>query len=125
MDETGKKIILVVDDNEMNLKLFRSIIMITQYGILEAMDAKTGIEMAHTHNPDLILMDIQLPGMDGVTATRILREDPKIKSIPILAITGNTNITHEMESCFNDFIFKPFNLKDFVNKLDHYLKEAQ
>jgi two-component system, cell cycle response regulator DivK len=124
MDKTGKKTVLVVDDNEMNLKLFRSILKITPYSILEAMDAKTGIEMARTHQPDMILMDIQLPGMDGFSATKILREDTRMKSIPILAITGNTNIPDEMKSYFNDFVFKPFNLKNFIEKLDHYLKET-
>lgn len=124
MDETGKKTVLVVDDNELNLKLIRSIFTITPYSIIEAVDAETGIEMALMHKPDMILMDIQLPRMDGVSATKILREDTKMKSIPILAITGDTNITIEMKSCFNDFIFKPIDLKDFLKKLDHYLKET-
>jgi len=122
MDSTAKKVVLAVDDNELNLKLFRSIISITDYSIIEALDAETGIEMARRHRPDLILMDIQLPRMDGVTATRILREDPAMKSVPILAITGNTTISDEMKSCFDDYIFKPFDLKKFIAKLDHYLK---
>jgi len=123
MESKVKKTVLVVDDNELNLKLFRSIIMITPYSIIEALDAETGIEMARTQKPDLILMDIQLPRMDGVTATKILREDPSMKSVPILAITGNTNISDEMETCFDDYILKPFDLKKFIEKLDHYLKD--
>jgi CheY-like chemotaxis protein len=122
MDETRKKTVLVVDDNDLNLKLIRSILMTTPYNILEAVDAETGIEKARKHQPDMILMDIQLPGMDGVSATKILREDTKRKPIPILAITGNTNITDEMKSYFNDYIFKPFDIKEFIKKLDLYLK---
>ncbi len=124
MDETGKKTVLVVDDNELNLKLIRSIFTITPYSYIEAVDAGTGIGMAIMHKPEMIIMDSQLPRMDGVSATKILREDTKMKSIPILAITGDTNITIEMKSCFNDFIFKPIDLKDFLKKLDHYLKET-
>jgi CheY-like chemotaxis protein len=122
MEATGKKTILVVDDNAMNLKLFRSIIQLTDYRLIEALDAETGIELARGHSPDLILMDIHLPGMDGVAATKILREDPALMSIPVLAITGNIHVTEEMTSCFNDYIFKPFDLKEFIKKLDHYLK---
>ena len=61
--------VLVIEDKELNMKLVRGLLKIGKYTILEALDAETGIQMAHEHHPDLILMDIQLPGMDGLSPT--------------------------------------------------------
>ena len=73
--------ILVIEDNEMNMKLVRSLLQIGKYRVLEAIDAETGIQLAREHHPDLILMDIQLPGMDGLIATREIKNDPAVKDI--------------------------------------------
>ena len=62
--------VLVIEDNEMNMKLVGSLLQLGKYSVLEAIDAENGIQLAREHHPDLILMDIQLPGMDGLTATR-------------------------------------------------------
>ena len=80
--------ILVVEDNEMNLKLVRSLLQLGKYRVIEAGDAEKGIQLARDQRPLLILMDIQLPGMDGLSATRLLKEDPELKAIPILALTS-------------------------------------
>ena len=80
--------ILVVEDNELNMKLVRSLLRLGKYRILEATDAETGIEMARADPPDLILMDIQLPGMDGLSATRMIKEDQALKEVPVVALTS-------------------------------------
>ena len=84
-----ERTLLVVEDNAMNMKLIRCILSLHNYRILEAQDAETGIELARRHQPDLILMDIKLPGMDGLSATRILRDDPFVSDIPIVAVTAH------------------------------------
>ena len=78
------KTILVVEDNEMNMKLMRAVLKTGNYRMLEAMDAETGLRLVREHRPDLILMDIQLPGMDGLTATKIIKADPDFKGYSCL-----------------------------------------
>ena len=80
--------ILVVEDNVLNMKLIRGIFALGKYEIIEAMDAETGIRLARDEKPILILMDIQLPGMDGLEATRQLKADSDLKDIPVVALTG-------------------------------------
>ena len=75
-----RKTVLVIEDNEMNMKLVRALLQIGQYDILEAVDAESGIPLARAHKPDLILMDVHVPGMDGLSATRIIKEDPALKA---------------------------------------------
>ena len=80
--------ILVIEDNKLNMKLMRGVFKLGSYQIIEAFDAETGIRLARKHRPFLILMDIQLPGMDGLHATRIIKADPLLKDIPVVALTG-------------------------------------
>ena len=82
------KTILVIEDNELNMKLVRGLLTIDKYRILEAVDAEAGLNAAREHQPALILMDIQLPGMDGLSATRIIREDPALRDIPVIALSS-------------------------------------
>lgn len=80
--------VLVVEDNALNLKLVRDVLGHAGYRVLEAGDAERGIALAREQAPDLILMDVQLPGIDGVEALRRLRSDPGTSSIPVVAITA-------------------------------------
>lgn len=80
--------ILIVEDNEVNLKLVEIILQKSGYRILSARDAEEGIELAKSLRPDLILMDIHLPGMDGLVAIGILKKDPSTREIPVLALTA-------------------------------------
>ena len=77
------KTILVIEDNELNLKLVQSLLKIGGCRVMAAPDAENGIEMARQQPPDLILMDLQLPGMNGLSATRMLKEDPDLGRIPV------------------------------------------
>jgi len=80
--------VLVVEDNALNLKLVRDVLGHAGYRVLEAGDAERGIELARAEAPDLILMDVQLPGIDGIEALRRLRADDATASIPVVALTA-------------------------------------
>ena len=82
------KTILYVEDNEFNLKIVRQLLSRTSYRLIEAMDGETGVATAHNEMPDLILMDVQLPKLSGLDATRQLRANAKTAAIPIVVITS-------------------------------------
>ena len=113
-----KETILVVEDNEFNLKLVRTLLLLDEYHVLEASDAETGIQLARDYRPDLILMDIQLPGLDGLEATRMIRKDPDIKDIPVVAITAHAMKGDEKKTldagCIG-YIPKPIDTRSFID----------
>ena len=116
--------ILVVEDNEFNLKLVRALLQIKDYTVIEAMDAETGIKLAKKHCPNLILMDIQLPGLDGLSATRILKEDKKTRDIPIVAVTSFAMEGDEqktMDAGCTGYISKPLDTRTFLDEVDTFL----
>jgi two-component system cell cycle response regulator DivK len=84
----SSKTILYVEDNEFNLKIVRQLLSRTSYRLIESVDGEQGVETAQSELPDLILMDIQLPKLSGLDATRQLRADPKTAHIPIVVITS-------------------------------------
>ena len=85
----NEKTILIIEDNDLNMKLITTLLKLKNYQTIEAVDAETGIQLAREHHPDLILMDIQLPNMDGLTATRVIKNDSAMKDIPVVALTGH------------------------------------
>jgi len=110
--------ILVIEDNELNMKLMRGVFRIGNYQIIEAFDAETGIRLAREHLPFLILMDIQLPGMDGLKATQIIKADPELKDIPVVALTGFAMQGDEekaIESGCDGYITKPINVQEVLD----------
>jgi two-component system, cell cycle response regulator DivK len=110
-------LILIVEDNEKNLKLVRDVLQFQGYETLEASTAEEGLAIARARTPTLILMDIQLPGMNGITAFQRLREEPSTRRIPVLALTAQA-MTQEREELlaagFDGFLSKPINLKEFL-----------
>ena len=119
------KTILVVEDNALNMKLVKSLLKIGKHEMLEAPDAETGITLARDKRPDLILMDIQLPGMDGLTATRIIKEDPSVKEIPVVAFTSFAMEGDEekaMEVGCVGYITKPFDTQKLLKTVESYLR---
>jgi two-component system cell cycle response regulator DivK len=82
------KTILYVEDNELNRKMLRHLLRNTSYRLIEAHDGETGVTMARSEHPDLILMDVQLPKISGIEATRALKADPATAATPIIAITS-------------------------------------
>ena len=112
--------ILVVEDNKMNMKLFRQLLKIGNYKHLEAVNGEEGLKIAKKHKPDLILMDIQLPGMDGLTATRELKSDPEIAHIPVVALTAHA-MQGDRQKCIEagccGYITKPIDTRSFFLRL--------
>ena len=119
-----KTTILVIEDNELNMVLIRELLTIEGYRVLEACDAEVGLQIAHEKKPAGILMDIQLPGMDGLTATRLIRKDPVIKEIPIVALSAYAMEKDKREAmpdgCIG-FIAKPIDTRSFVNRVSKFI----
>ena len=111
------ELILIVEDNEKNRKLVRDVLQHTGYKTLEAETGEDGVRLAQESSPALILMDIQLPGMNGIEALGRLRADPKTKKIPVIAVTASA-MTHDrakiMASGFDGYQSKPINVKEFL-----------
>ncbi|MGV7225108.1 MAG: response regulator [Nitrospinales bacterium] len=121
------KTILVVEDNELNMKLVKGLISIGKYRMLQAPDAESGIQLIREQRPDLVLMDIQLPGMDGLSATKILKEDPNLKDMPIVALTSYAmegDKEKAMEAGCAGYIAKPIDTRNFLETLSQYLKNV-
>ena len=120
----GRKSVLVVEDNELNMKLVTGLLKIGKYGIMSAADAETGIEMARRDPPDLILMDIQLPGMDGLTATRIIKGDAALRRISVVALTSYAMQGDEDKAkkagCVG-YITKPLDTRNFLKYIAEYI----
>jgi two-component system cell cycle response regulator DivK len=108
---TTKRRVLVVEDNLDNMTLISDVLLSLGYDPLIAKDGEEGIRLASAEKPDLILMDLSLPKMDGWTATRHLKADPDVKHIPVIALTA-----HAMLGC-DDYISKPISLRELSEKL--------
>ena len=124
----SNKKILVVEDNDLNMKLVRGLLSLGNYRMLEAKDAELGIQMAHKHHPDLILMDIQLPGMDGLKATEILSKDDELNEIPIVALTSYAMQGDEEKAkragC-SGYITKPIDTRNFLNTIEKIINDCR
>ena len=111
-------LILIVEDNEKNLKLVRDVLQVKGYKTLEAGTAEDGIKLAAEHKPDLILMDIHLPGMNGIDALRVLRSDTATAPIPVIAVTASVMQQDRKlitDAGFDGYVGKPINLKEFLD----------
>jgi two-component system cell cycle response regulator DivK len=119
-------LILIVEDNEKNMKLVRDVLQVKGYTTLEAGTAEDGIRLANEHKPDLVLMDIQLPGMNGIQALGVLRADPATAKIPVIAVTASVMQQDRKlitEAGFDAYIGKPINLKEFLATVRKWLGE--
>lgn len=118
------KNILIIEDNASNLMLTEDILKRAGYNVLTATDAEDGIALAIENLPDLILMDIQLPGTDGLTATRILKDNFNTQHIPIIALTAHAMKGDEekilAEGC-DGYIPKPIRYKQFLESISKFL----
>ena len=120
----ANELILIVEDNEKNRKLVRDVLQVKGYTTIESETAEEGIKLALDKSPALILMDIQLPGIDGITALKQLRAEPKTKNISIIAITASA-MTHNRQTLlaegFDGYQTKPISLKDFLGEIERVL----
>jgi two-component system cell cycle response regulator DivK len=120
-------LILIVEDNDKNLKLVRDVLQVKGYATIEAGTAEDGIVLARERRPDLILMDIQLPGMNGIAAIGVLRADPTTAAIPVVAVTASVmpqDRNKITEAGFNAYVGKPINLKEFLDTVRTLLESG-
>ena len=122
----GKRI-LIIEDTPENLRLFRAVLRLEDAVVLEAERALLGIEIARRELPDIILMDMQMPEMDGLTATRILCADPRTKDIPVLIITASA-MREDKQRAFDagcsGYITKPIEPLTFVKQIAAFLPDS-
>lgn len=119
--------ILVVEDNPDNRILIADVLDSMDYEVIIATDGEEGVKKASSDRPDLILMDISLPQMDGLTATRHIKEMPDLKHIPIIALTAHAMVgdrERALEAGCDDYVSKPIDLKELATKLTHFLGQA-
>ena len=115
--------ILVVEDNGKNMKLFRDVLLAKGYRTLAATTGEEAVALAVEHSPDLVLMDIQLPGIDGVAALGRLRADDRTASVPVVALTAQAmegDRERFLAAGFDGYISKPVNLAEFVATVESY-----
>jgi len=121
-------LILIVEDNEKNRKLIRDVLQVKGYQTIETETAEEGHNLAMENHPALILMDIQLPGIDGMTALKQLRADPITRTIPVIAITASAmsyNRQAMLAEGFDGYQSKPISVKDFLEEVRRVLNSDQ
>ena len=124
----ANELVLIIEDNEKNRKLARDVLQVKGYRTIESETAEEGLKLVTEKGPDLILMDIQLPGIDGITAMKQLKADPGTKSIPIIAITASAmthNRTTMLAEGFDGYQTKPISLKDFLTEIERVLARGK
>lgn len=124
---TGRQVILIIEDNARNLKLARDILNHVGYRTLEADNAEDGLALARAQRPDLVLMDVQLPGMNGVAALGRLRTDPLTADIPVVALTAFAMKDDRdllLAVGFDAYLEKPLNVREFPSQIAAVLGRA-
>lgn len=119
--------VLLIEDNLLDLELAVDLLEIIGLEVITAVTAEDGIELAKSESPDLILMDINLPGMDGFTATRIIKEDTKTNRIPVVAMSANAMKGDEdkaIEAGSMGYIMKPIDTKEFTKYIEKVISDV-
>lgn len=120
--------VLVIDDSPTIVAVFRKILRTAGYNVFEALDAEQGLEIAREQQPELIFLDIVLPGMNGFAALRQLRRDPQTKDIPVIMISGNEQATEQFFGTrigADDFMKKPFSRFEIFARIERLLDAEQ
>ena len=120
--------VLYVEDNADNRMLVRRILMASDIDVDESDNAVDGIEMARQNPPDLILMDISMPGVDGLTATEKIREMPELDHVPVVALTANVREGDKqmtIDAGCDGYIGKPIDVDKFPDQVIHYLRSGR
>jgi CheY-like chemotaxis protein len=115
--------VLVVEDNEKNMKLVRDVLRATGYTTLEATTGEDAVELAQAREPALVLMDVQLPGIDGLEALRRLRQDELTASIPVLAVTAQAmsgDRERFLEAGFDGYLSKPIDIAELIQVVQEH-----
>ncbi len=121
------KRILVVEDQEDNRQILRDLLTSADFEVIEAEDGESGLAAAAEHRPDLILMDIQLPGLDGYEATRRLKADAALHAIPVIAVTSyasSSDVDKARAAGCDAFVSKPYSPRQLLAKIREYLSPS-
>ncbi|HEX2542919.1 MAG TPA: response regulator [Caldimonas sp.] len=124
----GSKTILIVEDNEKNMKLVRDILRHKGYATIEATTGGDGVRLARERRPDLILMDIQLPDMNGIEALARIRQDHALDRVAVIAVSASVMPDDQQKivaSGFEAFVTKPINLKAFIDTVQRHLDSGR
>ena len=120
--------ILIVEDNDKNMKLVRDVLQAKGYATIEAGTGEDGVRLAAEHTPDLVLMDIHLPGISGIEALSRLRADPATAAIPVAAVTASVMQQDRamiMDAGFDAYVSKPISLKEFLDTVRTLLERGR
>ena len=121
-------VILIVEDNDKNMKLVRDILQFKGYETIEAVTGTDGVRLAKERRPDVILMDIQLPDIDGITALGLIREDSELPRVPIIAVSASVMPDDQQRivaSGFDAYVTKPINVKEFLGVVEKFATKAK
>ncbi len=123
-----KKLILIVEDDPKSMKLTRDLLRVSEYKTIMATDGKQGIELARDKKPDLILMDIMMPEMDGYTACDAIKTDKATRGIPVVMLTAmgyelNKELAQKLGA--DGYITKPFNRQELLGKISQFLPTSR
>jgi len=120
--------VLIVEDNAKNMKLVRDILQHRGFQTLEAVTGEEGVRLALEHKPELVLMDIQLPDIDGITALRRIREHAALDAVPVLAVSASVMPDEQQQivsSGFDAYLTKPISLKPFIATVERFIKDGR
>jgi two-component system cell cycle response regulator DivK len=121
------KTVMIVEDNELNMKLFHDLVQAQGYRTIETRNGIEALDLARTHRPDLILMDIQLPEVSGLEVTKWLKDDPELRSIPVVAVTAFAMKGDEeriREGGCEAYLSKPISVGKFIETVRSFLESS-
>lgn len=121
-------VVLIVEDNEKNMKLLRDLLQFRGYKTIEAMNGNAGVQLAKEQQPDLVLMDIQLPGIDGITALGQIRQDPRTQGIPVIAVSAFAmpDDQQRIGACgFDAYVTKPIRVREFLGVVERFARNKK
>jgi two-component system, cell cycle response regulator DivK len=127
-ERSQMSLVLIVEDNEKNMKLARDVLQAKGYQTVEAVTGEEGVKLAKERKPDLVLMDIQLPGISGIEAFKQIRGNASTRGIPVIALTASvtpTDRTAISAAGFDAFLGKPINLKEFIDTVKRLVENAK
>ena len=122
------KTILIVEDNELNMKLFNDLVETRGHHIVQTRSGIEAVDLAHKYRPDLILMDIQLPEVSGLQVTRWIKDDPALKSIPVIAVTAFAMKGDEekiLQGGCQAYLSKPISVAKFLDTVESFLSKGR
>lgn len=118
------KTVLVIEDNSLNMELVVDLLEVNGCRVLQATSAEDGLKLARQCSPDLVLMDLSLPGMDGLTATRILKSDPQTRNLTVIALTAHAMRSDQNKALAagcDGYVSKPIDIKTFASRIEWFI----